>query len=114
MSITNPTSDNLAQTAHALAGYGIALTAARFGTVPLLVVAGLFIAYAAIKEFWFDMHYETPGSIRRMGAAPGEAGWRRCGDRAKSLQDASMWVKGSSWRASVHGGAAYPRGHLLS
>jgi len=60
MSITNPTSDNLAQTAHALAGYGIALTAARFGTVPLLVVAGLFIAYAAIKEFWFDMHYETP------------------------------------------------------
>ncbi len=26
MSITNPTSDNLAQTAHALAGYGIALT----------------------------------------------------------------------------------------
>jgi hypothetical protein len=37
MSITNPTYDNLAQTAHALAGYGIALTPARFGTVPLLV-----------------------------------------------------------------------------
>ena len=34
MSITNPTYDNLAQTAHALAVYGIALTAARFGTVP--------------------------------------------------------------------------------
>ena len=33
MSITNPTSDNLAQTAHALAGYGIALTVADTRTV---------------------------------------------------------------------------------
>lgn len=44
MSLTNPTYDNLAQTAHTLAGYAIALTAARFGTVPLLVIAGLFVA----------------------------------------------------------------------
>jgi hypothetical protein len=54
MSITNPTYDNLAQTAHALAGYGIALTAARFRTCRFFWVPGLFIAYAAIKEFWFD------------------------------------------------------------
>lgn len=60
MSIVNPTYDNLAQAAHALAGYGIALTAARFGTQPLVVVSILFVAYAAVKEFWFDLKYERP------------------------------------------------------
>lgn len=60
MSIVNPTYDNLAQAAHALAGYGIALTAARFGTQPLVVVSILFVVYAAAKEFWFDVKYERP------------------------------------------------------
>lgn len=60
MSLTNPTYDNLAQTAHALAGYAVVLTASQFGTKPLIVVAGLFVVYAAVKEFWFDIHYEKP------------------------------------------------------
>lgn len=60
MSFTNPTYDNLAQTAHALAGYAIVLTASQFGGKPPIVVGGLFVVYAAVKEFWFDIHYETP------------------------------------------------------
>jgi hypothetical protein len=60
MSLTNPTYDNLAQAAHALAGYGIVLTAARYGYIPLVVVSVLLIIYAAVKEFWFDLAYERP------------------------------------------------------
>jgi hypothetical protein len=44
MSITNPTYDNLAQTAHALAGYGIALTG---------------IECESSLLFWKDMNYSS-------------------------------------------------------
>jgi hypothetical protein len=60
MSFTNPTYDNLAQAAHAFAGYAVVLTAARLGRAPLIVVAPLFVVYAALKEFWFDIRYEKP------------------------------------------------------
>jgi hypothetical protein len=60
MSLKNPTFNELAQAAHALAGYGLILTAARIGHVAIIVVCLLLVVYAAIKEFWFDMRYERP------------------------------------------------------
>ena len=55
--MTNP--EFIAQAAHALTGYGVALTAAYFGW-SLWLAAALFVAYAALKEFWFDLNFETP------------------------------------------------------
>ncbi len=50
----------LAQIAHVLGGYGIILTAAfLWGHVAAVIAAVLLTAYAAVKEFWYDLKYET-------------------------------------------------------
>lgn len=59
MSLTNPTYNMLAQIGHTLAGFSAVTYASRFGTTPMRVVSALVMGVAAIKEFWFDMKYET-------------------------------------------------------
>lgn len=50
----------LAQIAHVLGGYGIVLTAAfLWGHVACVMAAVLLTAYAAVKEFWYDLKYEV-------------------------------------------------------
>jgi hypothetical protein len=64
MSLTNPTYNELAQTAHFFAAFVIAHIAAHvFGWYALVGIVG----YALVKEFWFDLKYETQevsGGIR--------------------------------------------------
>lgn len=54
--------NTVAQLSHA--GWGLAIV---FGPMALvhswkvtLIVAGVWIAYTLVKEFWYDYHYETP------------------------------------------------------
>jgi len=61
MSLANPTYNGLAQAAHAFAAYSIVLTAAyKFGYRVMIVIALLLVAFAIVKEFWFDLKYERP------------------------------------------------------
>jgi hypothetical protein len=51
----------LAQVGHLLGGAIVVLVAAIFfGARGVEVALGVGIAAAAIKEFWFDVHYEAP------------------------------------------------------
>ena len=53
MSLINPTYDQLAQYAHFFSAFSAALL---FGWYAI----GVVVIYAVIKEFWFDLKYETP------------------------------------------------------
>lgn len=59
MSLSNPTYNQLAQIAHVAAFYGIALTLMIFHPTWRWEVQGIGIAYGLLKEFWFDLRYET-------------------------------------------------------
>ena len=50
------------KTAHALAGYGVMMTAGFLakGLFFHLTVWGLLFAYTLIKEFWYDAKHEVP------------------------------------------------------
>jgi len=51
----------LAQVGHTLGGYGLILTAWRFGGPSAAEVAfSLGVLAAGIKEFWYDLRYELP------------------------------------------------------
>lgn len=51
----------LAQIGHVLGGYGIVLTGAFWGNQWVaLGLAGGTIAYAGVKEFWYDARFELP------------------------------------------------------
>lgn len=52
----------LAQIGHVLGGYAAVLTARYVsgGELAAVIVAGLVVAYAAVKEFWYDKNYEIP------------------------------------------------------
>ena len=56
----NPTF--LAEMAHFAWAYGILLTAALFsvGRRGLLKMFAAFVAFAVLKEFWYDLTYEIP------------------------------------------------------
>lgn len=57
--MNNPTF--LAQSAHFFSAIAIIMTLAHFfGEAGGLVAAGLFTAYAVVKEFWYDLKYELP------------------------------------------------------
>lgn len=53
-----------AQAAHFGVGYGVAMTTMKFAyrkhPVIGIGVSLLFIAYAALKEFWYDANFEIP------------------------------------------------------
>ena len=51
--------DVLAQIGHILGGYAVVFTAAAF-TQEWPYWAGALMAYAALKEFWYDANYEIP------------------------------------------------------
>lgn len=55
-------SNFLAQMTHVLGGYGVILTAVLFSynLYYLVGISLLFIVYAFLKEFWFDINYENP------------------------------------------------------
>jgi hypothetical protein len=50
------------KTAHALAGYGVMLTAGylKKGLLVHLIVWFLLFVYTVVKEFWYDAKYEVP------------------------------------------------------
>lgn len=50
----------VSQAAHFFCGWALLLTAYVYGETTATVVSVLFVAYAALKEFWFDPRYETP------------------------------------------------------
>lgn len=51
----------LAQVGHFLAGYGIVLTGAFLsGRLVACLLAVFLIAYAGVKEFYFDANFELP------------------------------------------------------
>ena len=58
-------SQNLANIGHALAGYCVLLTVVLFSHswLPILIVEALLTAYVLIKEFWYDLKYETGESL---------------------------------------------------
>jgi hypothetical protein len=57
--MNNPTF--LAQSAHFFAAYSVMMTADHFwGKTASLITAGIFMAVAAVKEFWYDANYEIP------------------------------------------------------
>lgn len=51
----------LAQIGHFLGGYGVVLTAAFLGGRWAAASLGVaLLAYAGVKEFWYDANYEIP------------------------------------------------------
>lgn len=60
MSLTNPTYNELAQTAHFFGAGFVVLAAGRFGPHLHWYLTGLLMLYAGVKEFWYDLRYETP------------------------------------------------------
>jgi hypothetical protein len=56
----NPTF--LAEMAHFAWAYGILLTAALWSATrrQLVCLFGAFVAFAVVKEFWYDLRYEIP------------------------------------------------------
>jgi hypothetical protein len=67
------TADDLAQMGHVLAGMLIVLGGTfLLRRLPafiklrhfILFPAGAAIIFAAIKEFWFDIHFETPATMK--------------------------------------------------
>lgn len=49
----------VSQLSHFGWGLAIVLVGARFGHGCEFVLAGTWVAYAAVKEFWYDKWYET-------------------------------------------------------
>jgi hypothetical protein len=59
--VTTDQFDNLvAQIAHASAAYAITITFYVFG-ISIFYPIPIVIAFAAVKEFWWDIRYETEG-----------------------------------------------------
>lgn len=57
--MNNPTF--LAQAAHFFGAVAIIMSLAHFlGETGGFISAGLFLAYAVVKEFWYDLKYELP------------------------------------------------------
>jgi hypothetical protein len=59
--ITNKEFNLVSQISHT--GWGLAITFAGKALLLgywYLIFAGIYIAYALIKEFWYDSRYETP------------------------------------------------------
>ncbi len=53
----------LAQIAHVLFSYATVMTVAYFTGTSLLalgITAAVVVAYAAVKEFWYDANFELP------------------------------------------------------
>lgn len=56
---------NLANIGHALAGYAVLLTVVLFSHawLAVLIVEALLVVYVLVKEFWYDLRYETGETI---------------------------------------------------
>lgn len=50
--------NDVAQNGHLLAGSTVALTPLAFYQPALWYVIGIFVILTAVKEFWYDQHYE--------------------------------------------------------
>jgi hypothetical protein len=51
----------LAQSAHFFGAIAVLMTASHiFGKEVALIIAGVFVVLALIKEFWYDLNYELP------------------------------------------------------
>jgi hypothetical protein len=53
--------NSVSQMCHFLISYAVIVTTAYFthGIWPLVIVNGVVIVFACLKEFWFDPRYET-------------------------------------------------------
>ena len=60
MSISDNEFELVSQSAHGFSGWAVMLTIGKLLPHFLWWGAGLYVAYAAVKEFYFDQHFETP------------------------------------------------------
>jgi hypothetical protein len=66
--MTNDQFDNMvAQIAHASAAYAVTVTFYVFGISMIYPILSI-VAFAALKEFWYDIKYESP---EESGGVPG-------------------------------------------